>query len=82
MKYMIYIFKLVFGLLFKKKILIQGLNNGEKIEKIINELCNKKKISNINQIRLPLIIPSVDLHNGKTYIFTSSKIRNSYNDNL
>lgn len=75
------IFKLVFGLLFRKKILIQGLNNGEKIEKIITELCNKKQITNINQIKLPLIIPSVDLHNGKTYIFTSLAIRNSYNDN-
>lgn len=76
------IFKLIFGLLFKKKILIQGLNNGEKIEKIINELCYKKKITNIKQINLPLIIPSVDLHNGKTYIFTSSTLRNSYNDNV
>lgn len=76
------IFKLIFGLIFKKQILIQGLNNGEKIEKIINELCNKKKITNINQIKLPLIIPSVDLHNGKTYIFTSSSLRNAYNDNV
>lgn len=75
------VLKLIFGLIFKKKILIQGLNNGEKIEKIINELCNKKEITNINQIKLPLIIPSVDLHNGKTYIFTSSKLRSTYNDN-
>lgn len=74
--------KLVFGLIFRRKILIQGLNNGDKIEKLVKELCIKKGISKINEIKMPLIIPSVDLHNGKTYIFTSSSNRNAYNDNI
>ena len=76
------IFKLILGLIFKKKILIQGLNNGEKIEKLMKDLCREKSIYNIKQIKMPLIIPSVDLHNGKTYIFTSCSKRALYNDNL
>ena len=76
------IFKLIIGLVLRKKILIQGLNNGEKIEKLMKKLCLDKGIDNINEVKMPLIIPSVDLHNGKTYIFSSSSKRSTYNDNL
>ena len=76
------IFKLILGLIFKKKILIQGLNNGKSIENLMKKLCEEKKISNINQIDMPLIIPSVDLHNGKIYFFSSTKTRGTYNDNI
>ena len=31
------IIKLIFGIIFKRKIIIEGLNNGKKIEKIINK---------------------------------------------
>ena len=74
------ILKLIYGLIFQRKILIQGLNNGNKIEELIRKLCNAKNITNINQVKMPLLMPSVDLHNGKVYIFTSSKTRNTYND--
>lgn len=40
-----------------------------------------KGIYNIKQIKMPLIIPSVDLHNGEVYIFSSKQTRSSYNDN-
>lgn len=76
------ILKLIAGLIFKNKILIQGLNNGNKIEKIMTELSTKKNIQTINQIKMPLIIPSVDLQNGKVYIFTSKEKRNTYSDNI
>jgi len=74
------ILKLIYGLILKRKILIQGLNDGEKIEKLMTNLCKRKKIENINQIKMPLIIPSVDLHNGRVYVFTSKKTRSTYND--
>lgn len=66
----------------KNKILIQGLNNGNKIQELMANLCTKKGITNINQIKIPLIIPSVDLHNGKTYIFTSKNFRRIYDDKV
>lgn len=76
------VIKLIFGLVFRKKILIQGLNSGSKIEKLMRELCQKKGISNINQIKMPLLMPSVNLHNGKVYLFSSMKTRASYDDNI
>jgi len=76
------VFKLIAGLVFRKKILIQGLNNGDKIEDLMRDLCKKKGIGNINQIAMPLIIPSVNLHNGKVYVFSSVKTRGTYNDNV
>lgn len=74
--------KLIGGLIFKKKILIQGLNNGKNIEKLIRKLCMEKNIENINQIKMPLIIPSVDLHNGKVYAFSSIETRGTYDDKV
>ena len=74
------VLKLILGLIFKGEILIQGLNDGKKLEILIKELCNKKGIYNINQIKMPLVIPSVDLHNGKVYIFSSVKTRGTYDD--
>lgn len=76
------IIKLIYGLIFKREIIIDGLSGGKNIEKIINKACNEKNIENINQIKMPLIIPSVDLYNGKVYIFSSQKNRTTYSDEM
>ena len=70
------ILKLIYGLLFKRKIIINGLNSGEIIEKLINEKCDQKKIKNINQIKMPLIIPAVEIYSGNIYYFISQNKRN------
>ena len=72
------ILKLLSGLIIKRKIIIEGLSEGKNIEKIINKACNEKNITNINQIKTPLLIPSVDLNNGKIYMFSSNKNRTTY----
>ena len=72
------ILKLLSGLIIKRKIIIEGLSEGKNIEKIINKACNEKNITNINQIKMPLLIPSVDLNNGKIYMFSSHKNRTTY----
>lgn len=71
---------LIFGIIFKKKIIIDGFNSGNKIEKIMNMACNKKNIKKINEIRMPLLIPSISLNNGEIYCFCSKKIRNTFSD--
>ena len=76
------IFKLIYGILIKRKIIITGLNSGEKIEKLINKEFNKKNINNINQINKKLLIPSVNLINGKIIIFSSIKNRKIYSDKI
>lgn len=83
-KYVSYfnILKLIYGLIFKRKIIIQGLNNGNKIEKFMRELCKQKGIQNIRQIKTPIMIPSVDLYNGKVYMFSSVQTRGAYDDKI
>lgn len=71
------IFQLIFGLLFTGKIVISGLNSGKQIEKLINKVCNKKGIYNIQDIKTPLAIPSVNLCNGEVVCFTSCKNRST-----
>ena len=69
-------------LIKNKKLLIEGCNSGEKIEKLIKKSCEKNKIKNINQINKNLIIPAVDLYNGNIYYFCSNgmcKIKNKKN---
>ena len=76
------IIKGILGLIFKRKIIIDGLNNRNKIEEIINNACGAKNIKNINQIKKYLIIPSIDLYDGKIYIFSSKQNRNTYSNNM
>ena len=76
------ILKLIYGILFKRKIIINGLNSGEIIEEIFNEVLNKKNIKRIKDIKMPLLIPSVDIHNGKIYCFCSKSIRSNFSDDI
>ena len=76
------ILKLIYGLIFKRKIIIQGLNSGNKIEELMKKLCSAKGIHNINQIKMPLLMPSVDMHSGKVYVFTSKETRSAYDDKI
>lgn len=52
----------------------QGINNGEFIEEIFNKKAKEKGINNINEIKMPLAIPAVDITKSKECIFTSSQI--------
>ena len=76
------IIKGIWGLIIKRKIIIDGLTNGNKIKKIINMACEKKGIKNINQIKKNLIIPSVDLYDGKLYVFSSKNNRTIYSNDI
>lgn len=68
-------FKLIFGLLFKGELVIDGLNSGKSIEKIMSEICRKSHVENINQIKMPLFISMVDLQTGTVYIASSNENR-------
>ena len=63
------IFKLIIGLILTVKIQIDGLNSGKQIENLINKISSSKGISNISDIKMPLVIPSVDLCKRKCYMF-------------
>ena len=74
------ILKLIYGIIFKRKIIINGFNNGKKIKNLINKYCKNKNIENINQIKKNLIIPCVNLEDGGVVIFESKENRSTYND--
>lgn len=76
------IFKLIFGLIFTGRIVINGLNTGKQIEKLICDVCEKKGINNISQIKKPLVIPSVNLCQGNVICFTSCKVRKDISDEI
>ncbi|MFR5683752.1 MAG: patatin-like phospholipase family protein, partial [Clostridia bacterium] len=75
------ILKTIWGLITERKI-INGLNSGVQIEKIINGECNLRNIQNIKDIKMPILIPSVDLNTGNIYIFSSINFRNKISDNI
>ena len=58
------------SLLSSKEIHLTGLMKGNKLEKFIN---NYTKNKNINDVKMPIIIPTVDLNSGKTVVFTNAK---------
>lgn len=74
------IFKLFFGLITTRKIVIDGLNSGKSIKKLIDKVCHEKNIYNISDINMPLVVPSVNMCTGEVVCFTSSKIR-AFSDN-
>ena len=74
------IFKFVVGLILKREIIIDGLNSGKVIEKIIKEITLENKINNINQIKMPLLISMVDMKTGIVYIASSKEIRSTLSD--
>lgn len=76
------IFSVIKGLIFEKKLNIIGLNNGKKFEKIIKEICQKRQVNVISDIRKNIFIPSIDLNDGKIYFFTSIKNKRSYSDKI
>lgn len=65
------ILKLIAGLIFKRQIVIDGLNSGNTIEKIMEKACLERNIYNIKEVPKNLIISSVDLDDGTVYIFSS-----------
>ena len=48
-----------------------GFRNGQSIEEVYDEMAKEKGIETINQIKMPIVIPSVDIIESKEYIFTN-----------
>lgn len=67
------------SILLNKKSKILGLNTGENIERIYNELALKKGIKTISDIKMPIAIPTVDISEASEYIFTNKIPSNTKN---
>ena len=51
---------------------IKGLKNGEEIELLFDIVAKKKNINKIADIKMPIVIPTVDLINSKEFVFTNN----------
>ena len=55
----------------KKKGKFIGFNTGESIEQSYLDLSKQNKMEKISDIKMPLVIPAVDLSDSKEYVFTN-----------
>lgn len=62
------------GLIFKKKIQVDGLIKGNKIEKLMYGLTKAKGIEKIKDTRIPLAISAVDINNSDIVMFASQSV--------
>lgn len=68
------------SLVLNKKIGFSGINDGISLEKMYNELALKKGVKLIVDIKMPIVIPAVDISEAKEYIFTNCADRNNVYD--
>ena len=61
-----------------KKFQIYGFNSGEAIEKAYNEIALRKGIRYMSDIKMPIVIPAVDVKTSKEYVFTNNKSKSRY----
>ncbi len=66
-------FKLI-GLAFTGKLKLKGLAKGQKLENIICDLCQRKKVRDISDVKMPLAIPAVDIYSGETIYFVNDEL--------
>ena len=58
--------------MLNKKITLKGLKTGNSVETLFDEVINKQGIYKMKDIKMPVVIPTVDLMNCKEYIFTNN----------
>lgn len=56
---------------FSRRVKMPGLKSGVSLEKAYNGVAMRKNISYISDIKLPLVVPAVDIAQSKEYIFTN-----------
>ena len=59
---------------------IKGIMNDESVSKLIKSIGDEKDVSNMNQIKIPYAVCTVDTISTKECIFLSNEIKNKQND--
>jgi len=63
---------LIKSYMFSKKITLKGLKTGKSVEKVFNEVINKQGIFKMTDIKMPIVVPTVDLMDCREYVFTNN----------
>lgn len=64
-----------------KKSIEKGFRNGKQIEKVFKKLVNDKNVNMMSNVKMPIVIPSVDIKDSKEYIFTNYVPKGERDDN-
>lgn len=56
-----------------------GLRKGESIQNVFDKLAENKNIYEISNIKMPIVIPTVDIKDSKEYVFTNNIPENENN---
>lgn len=67
--------------ILNKNTKISGLNTGEKLEKVFDQAAKRKNIKQVSDIKMPIVIPAVDISKSKEHIFTNNIPSNANKDN-
>lgn len=67
-------FSLLYGIknFMNKNVAYKGLKKGENIENVFSKLASERNVEKISNIKMPIVIPTVDIKDGKEYIFTNN----------
>ena len=76
------IFKIIGGLLFTGRIIVDGLNSGSFLTKAMKEICKENNVYKMNDLKMPIAVPAVNLQNGEVIIFSSKEIRQNISDEI
>lgn len=76
------IFKIIIGLIFTGKIIVDGLNSGNILTKAMKDICKENGIKNIKELKMPIVIPAVNLQNGELIVFSSRELRGKISDEI
>ena len=63
-----------------KTVDLPGIIKGEKVEDLVCKIAKTKNIENINDIKMPFAVITVDAISTKEYILSSQKIKKRNND--
>lgn len=73
-------FKL-FGMIIKKKISIKGFVKGNNLENLLKQMLKQKGVEDIEDVKIPLAISTVDLTTGEIVYFLKEENSNSESNN-
>ena len=66
----------------KKNFMGYGLISGENIEMAINECAALKGIKNMEDLKIPIVMPTVDIKNSQKYVFTNHQYDEIFKENI
>lgn len=71
----------IIGMAFTGKLKLKGLAKGKNLENIICDICRRKNIMDISEIKMPIAIPTVDIYSGETIYYVNDELEGKKTSN-